>query len=83
MYSFQYTHVKTPRRNVLLQYTDFPSHLSQLVLTTYVRPKAAYVLTKRAKSPFIQQMWTYKLNLKSAWMLRPVGWWMQLTSVSR
>jgi hypothetical protein len=31
----------------------------------------------------MHQMWTYKLNLKSAEMLRPVGWWMELTNVSR
>lgn len=31
----------------------------------------------------MHQMWTYKLNLKSAEIMCPVGWWMQLTIVSR
>jgi len=38
---------------------------------------------KTHNNTFLHQMWTYKLNLKSAEMLRPVAWWMKLTNVLR
>lgn len=38
---------------------------------------------KTHNNTFVHQMWTYKLNVKSAKMLRSVGWEIQLINVSR